>query len=56
MEANNLHDLVIRNGKIFNGSGKKPFFGDVAIDDGKFTSVGKIRTLAKRSLMQKVIW
>ena len=57
MEANNLHDLVIRNGKILDGSGKKPFFGDIAIDDGKITSVGKIRELqAKKSLMQKEIW
>jgi len=38
METNNLHDLVIRNGKIVDGSGKKPFFGDIAIDDGKITS------------------
>ena len=56
MEANNLHDLVIRNGKILDGSGKKPFSGDIAIDDGKITSVGKIESLAKKSLMQKVIW
>ena len=48
MEANNLHDLVIRNGKILDGSGKKPFFGDIAIDDGKITSVGKIRELRQR--------
>jgi N-acyl-D-amino-acid deacylase len=47
MEANNLHDLVIRNGKIFDGSGKKPFFGDIAIDDGKITSVGKIQSSGK---------
>ena len=32
---NTLHDLVIRNGKILDGSGNKAFFGDIAIDDGK---------------------
>jgi N-acyl-D-aspartate/D-glutamate deacylase len=42
MEANNLHDLVIRNGKIFDGSGKKPFFGYLPIDHAKITTVGKI--------------
>ena len=47
MGTNNLHDLVIRNGKIFDGSGKKPFFGDIAIDDGKITSVGKIQSSGK---------
>ena len=33
-----LHDLVIRNGKIVDGSGKKPFHGDVAIDCLLYTS------------------
>ena len=32
-----LHDLVIRNGKIVDGSGKKPFHGDVAVDNGKIS-------------------
>jgi N-acyl-D-aspartate/D-glutamate deacylase len=53
MEANNLHDLVIRNGKILDGSGKKSFFGDIAIDDGKITSVGKIERSGKEELDAK---
>ena len=53
MEENNLHDLVIRNGKILDGSGKKPFFGDIAIDDGKITSVGKIERSGKEELDAK---
>ena len=28
-----MHDLVIRNGLIVDGSGKKPYFGDIAIDN-----------------------
>jgi len=36
LENNNLHDVVIRNGKIVDGSGTKPFMGDVAIDDEKY--------------------
>ncbi len=35
-----MHDLVIRNGKIVDGTGKPAFIGDVAIDGGKITSVG----------------
>ena len=42
MNTNDLHDVVIRNGKIFDGSGGKPFIGDVAIDDGKISLVGVI--------------
>ena len=57
METNkSTHDLIIRNGKIIDGSGKKPFFGDIAIDGGKITSVGRLKTQAKKSLMQKEIW
>ena len=55
MEKNNLHDLVIRNGKILDGSGKKPFFGDIAIDDGKSHQLGRFRAQAKKSSMQKEI-
>ena len=53
METNNLHDLVIRNGKILDGSGKKPFFGDIAIDDGKITLVGKIESSGKKEFDAK---
>src|SRR5260370_17933255 len=35
-----MHDLVVRNGKIVDGSGAPAFNGDVAIDDGLITSVG----------------
>ena len=27
-----MHDLVIRNGKIVDGSGKESFMGDIAIE------------------------
>ena len=42
MKNNNLHDLVIRNGKIINGSGDQAFIGDIAIDNEKITQVGKV--------------
>ena len=49
-----LHDLVIRNGKIVDGSGKKPFHGDVAIDNGKISAVGIVENPVKRKLTRKV--
>jgi N-acyl-D-amino-acid deacylase len=42
MREMHIHDLVIRNGNIVDGSGKKPFLGDIAIDDGKITKVGEV--------------
>ena len=53
MEINNKHDLVIRNGKIIDGSGSKPFFADIAIDDGIITSVGKINSSGNKELDAK---
>ena len=35
-----MHDLVIRNGKIVDGTGTAAFIGDVAIDGGVISSVG----------------
>jgi len=35
-----MHDLVIRNGTILDGSGKPGFAGDIAIDGGKIVAVG----------------
>jgi N-acyl-D-aspartate/D-glutamate deacylase len=35
-----MHDLVIRNGKIVDGTGVPAFAGDIAIDGGLIASVG----------------
>src|ERR1700721_4435969 len=34
------HDTVIRNGLIYDGSGKPPYVGDVAIDKDRISYVG----------------
>ena len=35
-----MHDLVIRNGSVVDGTGAPPFHGDVAIDGDRITEVG----------------
>jgi N-acyl-D-amino-acid deacylase len=35
-----MHDLVIRNGRIVDGTGTRAFNGDLAIDGGRIASVG----------------
>ena len=37
-----MHDLLIRAGKIVDGTGAAPFTGDVAVSDGRITEVGRV--------------
>jgi N-acyl-D-amino-acid deacylase len=45
------HDLVLRGGTIYDGTGDKPYIGDVAIDGDRITYVGPPRTLAGRTVL-----
>jgi len=44
-----LHDVVVRGGIIYDGSGAKPYAGDLAIDADRITYVGPHRELAGRT-------
>ena len=50
MREMHIHDLVIRNGNIVDGSGKNPFLGDIAIDEGKITKVGEVINSGKKEI------
>jgi N-acyl-D-aspartate/D-glutamate deacylase len=44
-------DLLIRNGKIVDGTGNPWFHGDVAIKDGRIAAMGKLNgTTAARTI------
>ncbi len=45
-----MHDLVIRNGTIVDGTGAPPVVGDVAITDGVITAVGEVTGEAAREV------
>ena len=45
-----MHDIVIRGGKIADGTGKAAFTGDVAIEDGRIAAVGGKQGPAKRDI------
>ena len=44
------YDLLLRNGRIVDGSGMPEFAGDVAVADGKIVEVGKLGGSARRTL------
>ncbi|MEE8558964.1 MAG: amidohydrolase family protein [Myxococcota bacterium] len=45
-----MHDLVIRNGTIVDGTGGAPFEGDVAVEEGRITAVGPSAGRARREI------
>lgn len=47
------YDLIIRGGTIYDGSGKAPFVGDVAIKGDRIVAVGKVDGPAKTEVSAK---
>jgi N-acyl-D-amino-acid deacylase len=45
-----LHDLVVRNGTIVDGTGAPAFQGDVAIDDGTIVAIGRIEADGRETI------
>jgi len=44
------YDLLIKNGKVVDGSGEPSFMADVAVKQGKIVGVGKFNDSAKRTI------
>ncbi|MCI3131926.1 N-acyl-D-amino-acid deacylase family protein [Phenylobacterium aquaticum] len=45
-----MHDLILKNGVIVDGTGRDRFRGDVAVRDGVIVEVGEVSGPAKRTL------
>ena len=50
------YDLLIRNGRIVDGSGMPAYRGDVAVKDGKIAEIGKLSGAATASSMPMAPW
>jgi N-acyl-D-amino-acid deacylase len=50
-EAGKVHDVVLHGGSIYDGSGGKPYLGDVAIDGDRIVYVGPQQDLAGRMVI-----
>jgi N-acyl-D-aspartate/D-glutamate deacylase len=42
-----MHDIVIKGGTVYDGSGEGPFTADVAIAQGKIVEVGKVTSASR---------
>ena len=45
-----VHDIVIRNGSIVDGTGAEPVRGDLAIDGSSITAMGEVETKGKKEI------
>jgi len=45
-----MYDLILKGGRIYDGSGMPSYHGDVGIKDGKIVEIGRLNGGAKRSL------
>src|SRR6266446_3025603 len=44
------YDLLIKNGRVVDGSGTPAFRGDVAVRNGEIAEIGKLRGIAARTI------
>lgn len=45
-----MHDIIIRNGAIVDGTGRASFKGDIAIRDGLISAIGSVEGEARREI------
>ena len=45
-----MHDLVIKNGKLIDGTGRPAVQADVAVSDGRITEVGRVAGAARQTI------
>jgi N-acyl-D-aspartate/D-glutamate deacylase len=45
-----MHDIVIRNGLVIDGTGSEPFRADVAIDGKQISAVGEVNRKGRREI------
>ena len=45
-----MYDLILKGGRIYDGSGMPSYHGDVGVKDGKIAEIGRLNGAAKKTL------
>ena len=45
-----MYDLIIKNGKVYDGTGDKPFVADIAIKGRKIEAIGELEEVSKQTI------
>jgi N-acyl-D-amino-acid deacylase len=45
-----MYDLILKGGRIYDGSGMPSYHGDVGVKDGKIVEIGRLNGAAKKTL------
>ena len=45
-----MYDLIIKNGTVYDGTGKKPFVADIAIKGRKIEAIGELEEVSKQTI------
>ena len=48
-----MYDLIIKNGTVYDGTGRKPFLADVAIKGNKIAAIGELEEPSKEVIDAK---
>ena len=51
-----VYDLLIRNGRIIDGTGSPWYAGDVGIRDGRIAAIGRLGDAAARQTVDARAW
>jgi len=46
-----MYDMVIKDGSVFDGTGKAPFQADIAIEDGSIAEIGRLDNFEARTVI-----
>jgi N-acyl-D-amino-acid deacylase len=51
-----MHDLLIRNARLYDGSGRPAVTGDLAVKDGAIVAIGSVLPAKRARTSMRTAW